>query len=61
MRQQSMNDIWSCNWHNTIAVHGHIPIITVLAALVGRNLTDNSATAWKNMCQGSGNRFSGAQ
>ena len=45
MRQLSVNDLWSCNLHNPMAVHQQILRMTVLAAFVDKLPTNNSATA----------------
>jgi hypothetical protein len=42
--QQSVNNFWSYMLDNNWAVQQHLAIIIILAALMGKNATDDIAT-----------------
>jgi len=44
--QWSVNYFWSCILDNYQAVQWHLPIITVLAAFMGKNATNNIVTTF---------------
>jgi len=48
-RQQSVDDFISCILSNSRAVQWHTPIIIILAAFIGKNASDNTATTFKKM------------
>jgi len=43
--QRSINRLWLCIWEHPTVGHRHERILTILAAFVGKNATNNSATA----------------
>jgi hypothetical protein len=45
MGQRSVNDLLLCTSYDPTAVRRHILILTILAACVGKNPTNNSAMA----------------